>query len=273
MAPRLGVSRGVAGFLLAVFVGSWAAWLLADAGAGFAHSHGAKVLRLAGYVVPAVAAVWCTWKEAGGPALREWIASGLSARRLTLRGWAVALLLMPGLLWAAAAIAARLDGSAWPRWEFSQVWQLGPVTALIAWIISPLCEELGWRGYAFRHLQTHLGPLRAALLAGALHAIWHLPLVLLPGGPLHGIAPWSAQLWLLMTGIVLFGVLAAALFNAQRYSVLAVTVLHGSMNAAGSLLAPGSDTALCRVLLLAAAVLALVAATRARLFATRQLDP
>ncbi len=45
-------------------------------------------------------------------------------------------------------------------------------------MLFALGEEIGWRGYLLPKL-SGLGPVRAALLAGLLHGLWHLPIILL----------------------------------------------------------------------------------------------
>lgn len=52
---------------------------------------------------------------------------------------------------------------------------------LLGLIVSSLvafAEEIGWRGYLLPHLLP-LGNMRAMLLSGLLHGLWHLPLMLL----------------------------------------------------------------------------------------------
>jgi len=47
-------------------------------------------------------------------------------------------------------------------------------------IMGPLGEELGWRGFLLPRLIPTHGPLVAALIVGAVWALWHLPLWALP---------------------------------------------------------------------------------------------
>jgi membrane protease YdiL (CAAX protease family) len=52
------------------------------------------------------------------------------------------------------------------------------VAGTIAGSLSALGEELGWRGFLVPHLAARYGFAGAALLSGAIWAVWHLPVLL-----------------------------------------------------------------------------------------------
>ena len=95
-----------------------------------------------------------------------------------------------------------------------------------------LVEEIGWRGYLLPHLLP-LGRLRALLLSGLLHGIWHLPLILLtpfyhPGG--NRVIVVGLFLLTLTAAGVLYGYL-----RLTSESVWPVGIAHGVYNAAWNL--------------------------------------
>lgn len=174
---------------------------------------------------------------------------------------AVALLSLFGPA-AAAAVIARIEGAeAWRElrerllgWRVPTRWYLlaislpflvsilssgiqkaagapGPVAPLgitpLALVVFVLVygEEAGWRGFAQPRLSHRLGQVRAAMLVGALWALWHLPLFFMRGMPQHGdpIPPYL----LYTVGLSgLLGVLGAR----TRWSVPIATLFHGAVN-------------------------------------------
>ena len=89
-------------------------------------------------------------------------------------------------------------------------------------------EEIGWRGYALPHLGAD-GSIRAALLVGFLHGVWHLPLMLLTtaynpaGNRLITVPLFPAML----TG-------AGLIYAYLRWtsgSLWPVVIAHGTLNA------------------------------------------
>lgn len=101
---------------------------------------------------------------------------------------------------------------------------------------GPLGEEPGWRGFALPGLQERWGPLVGALLLGALHGTWRLPIYLLiPGynGAPPGLAGTLAQFLLFVVGVTAGSVSFTWLFNNTRGSVLIAVLHHAATNTAG----------------------------------------
>lgn len=91
--------------------------------------------------------------------------------------------------------------------------------------IAAFGEELGWRGFLYRHLQP-LGFWRSSLLTGAIWGLWHAPLTLqghnYPQHPVLGIV------WMVVFCVLLSPLLAW--IREKSGSVLAAAILHGSIN-------------------------------------------
>lgn len=122
-----------------------------------------------------------------GHALAGWTSLGLA--RPGLRYWPLALLAPFAVvgaafaaLWASGlarfALPAEVEGHA----ATGGFWLIFPLVLLLNLVLATLSnslgEELGWRGYLLPKLRA-LGPLRASALTGLLHALWHLPVMLL----------------------------------------------------------------------------------------------
>ena len=86
-------------------------------------------------------------------------------------------------------------------------------------IIAPLGEELGWRGYAQRRLETAQGALRASLVIGVMWAAWHAPMILARPPELIDIV---TSVVLVIAGSVIF----ATLFRLSGGSLLVAIAAH-----------------------------------------------
>jgi uncharacterized protein len=171
--------------------------------------------------------------------------------------WYMIALLGPVALFAIASLVDTIRTGGWVGVQPS-VAAPAMIAALAANVAINIWEEIGWRGYALPYLQERHGPLAAALLVGALWAVWHLPLFLVAGHPFAAEPAWR---WLV--GILGASVIYAWVWNGARRSLLVVTLLHASINTVGGLLYNGSYLGVTLANLLVALVVAL--ATRGRL--------
>jgi len=157
-----------------------------------------------------------------------WAALGL--HRLGLRWWVLALLgplvamsAVYGLVWSTGiAHAVVPDGLFTPAALSSMLTSGLGISCAVA-----MGEEIGFRGYLLPRLM-HLGANRALLLSGLLHAIWHLPLMLLtPFIPVLGN-------WLIMIPIFVLTLTGGGVFygylRLSSRSVWPATLAHGGIN-------------------------------------------
>lgn len=94
---------------------------------------------------------------------------------------------------------------------------------------GPLGEEPGWRGFALPHLQRRLSPLLASVVVGIGWAAWHLPLQLRGAYEASmGSGSWGVVTRFLSQ--VAVAVVFTWVFNRSRGSLVAVVVLHTSLN-------------------------------------------
>lgn len=150
------------------------------------------------------------------------------------------------------------------RMPFHPFW-ISFLQAIIAGIsinaVAGFGEELGWRGLLLKELQP-LGFWRSSLLTGFIWGVWHAPLILLG----HNY-PFHPRLGVLL--MILWCMLLSPLFShvtLRARSVIAASILHGSLNANAGLpimvIKGGSDlvagvTGLAGFLVLGAANIAL----------------
>lgn len=95
-------------------------------------------------------------------------------------------------------------------------------------LIPAIGEEPGWRGFALPRMQQRYGPLRASLLLGALHGVWHFPALLTVL-----LGPFTAeQLLPFVATAVATTFIYTWVYNHTGGSVLLAMLLHASGNAA-----------------------------------------
>ena len=88
-------------------------------------------------------------------------------------------------------------------------------------------EEFGWRGYLLPKLLP-LGEVKAAVIVGLIWGPWHLPVLIVglnyPGQSI------IAVLAVFFLSAMLLSLLHTRFFVASSYSLVAVSLLHGSLN-------------------------------------------
>jgi membrane protease YdiL (CAAX protease family) len=103
--------------------------------------------------------------------------------------------------------------------------------ALITW-----GEEPGWRGFAQTRLQERYGALKAGLIVGFLHGLWHLPIFLIVNGPVAS-GPFNLIQFAQNTlTIMVITVIWTWVFNNTNKSIPLAVLLHASGNAVGPLM-------------------------------------
>lgn len=156
-----------------------------------------------------------------------WQALGLQGAGL--HSWPLAILLPLVLLGASFEITTLLGVAHWQlpadtTWgQFLLNW----LPELLIGTLFALGEEIGWRGYLLPKL-SRLGAVRAALLCGLLHGLWHLPMILLT--PFyHG----EGNRWIVIPLFLLMLTLGGVFYSYLRLtsnSLWPVALGHGAFN-------------------------------------------
>ena len=105
-----------------------------------------------------------------------------------------------------------------------------------------LGEEIGWRGFLYPQLKARFGRRRGWLLGGAIWGAWHWPLIWLIGY-VYGAATGNSAGYFgaPVVGMLLFCVVSVSLgilhdwLYEKTGSIWAPSLLHGAINAAGTL--------------------------------------
>ena len=276
-----GLSPLTAFFLLA-FAGTWLAvtpLVLGPNGFGLLPGGLPDVLSLliyfgATYAGPTVAAFAASWLEGGGAGVRRF-AAGYRRWRVAPRWWLLAPVIFP-VLWL-MGYSVVLEGT--------PLLNLARNPMLLATVFLPqlallfvvaLGEEAGWRGFALPRLQAALGPVRATLVLGLAHGLWHLPTFFVVGL----LGPFTVSGFATFVVVAVLGTFMYTwVSNHARHSILIATLVHAGSNAATNLMTQLVELPYVgdprvawlleenrlNVLIFGAATLALLAATRGRL--------
>jgi membrane protease YdiL (CAAX protease family) len=171
---------------------------------------------------PAIAATLVVLATEGKAGLSRLLRACL-AWRVPPRWWLFALGLPIALSLAAAAANVAL-GAPMPSREALAGWpRLLLVLPLVLVLGGPLGEEPGWRGFLLPRLSARRSELTAALLVGAVWALWHLPLLVSSQR-----AVWRP----FVVGVVVASIPLARL-QAATGSVLLAMVFHAAQNTVG----------------------------------------
>ena len=210
LIPFLLITFGLAWGIIALYI------FLPEQMAGlFGEISGQHPLFYLATYAPAIAAlVVVLWKT-------RWHGTRRFLGRLLLwrapAAWYAFLLLGIPLLFYAGAV---WKGLSWA--ELIPVSSLGAyLVALALFAIKGPIEEIGWRGLALPLLQRTMSPLWAGLVLGIIWGVWHLPAFFLSGTPQSA---WSFTDF--FVGTVALSLIATALFNASRGSILLPALFH-----------------------------------------------
>lgn len=128
------------------------------------------------------------------------------------------------------------------------------VFALQVILVAPifaLAENLGWRAWLQRTLQSHWPATAAGAAVGVVWALWHAPLFLVDRGTVHAQLSFSSYAALL----VVFSIGLGLLFDAAGGSLGPVIVAHVAFDVAWQSVLPREPDDAGRLLLVTAAVL------------------
>jgi uncharacterized protein len=189
----------------------------------------------------------------------------LKARLLDVRrirpGDALLAVAMPLLVLALSVAISRLFGEPAGQLRLSAAENLVPMIVL-AIVLAPIIEELGWRGYGMDSLRSRFAVLPASLIFGVLWSLWHAPLALLPGTYQRELAEMENPLFLanFFVGVIPAAVLANWFYYRSNRSIPMSMLFHAALNGAAVLLSAGQvakTIASVIYLLIAVAVVAL----------------
>ncbi len=103
-------------------------------------------------------------------------------------------------------------------------------TVIFVFIFGPFSEELGWRDYALDWLQARYSAFVSSIILGVIWWAWHLPLLAVTGSFLYENGRDPVFLASYLYVVLLYSVLFTWVYNNNNRSVLAIILLHFSIN-------------------------------------------
>jgi uncharacterized protein len=166
-------------------------------------------------MIPTIVAFLLVGLMDGRQGLRAFVRE-IFSRRTVLKWFVIALVLGFVIHFGSSVLA--LITSVSPAIEFAEF------NAMVLMVFPlALLEEIGWRGFALRRLLNRYSPITATLILGIPWSLLHFALFFYFVPEVSPIAE--------MLLVVAFALSLTWIYIRAGYSVLAATVLHGSMNA------------------------------------------
>lgn len=227
-------------FFGVTFLITWSFWLAAIALGISLDSGVGAVLLLAGLAGPGVAGIGFTYLVYDEAGRRDFWERLRETSRISLKWFAVILLLPAVMSLVGAAVDLLLGGTGATWSEGVRGFAASPLALLPALFFAtlpPFVEELGWRGYVLDRMQAKWSALTAGVLLGVVWALWHLPLFFVDGTYQAGLGVGTLEFWSFMVGVVGLSGVFSWVFNNTSRSILAIIVLHGMVNFTGEIIA------------------------------------
>jgi membrane protease YdiL (CAAX protease family) len=159
--------------------------------------------------------------------------------------YTLVLLGIPAVGW----IAARIIGAS-PLKEANTTAEF---LLLMFYILTtgPLCEELGWRGFALPRLLNRFSPFTASLILGVIWGVWHLPSFFVGGMEQN-----AMSIPLFLFNALFLSIFVTWVFLHTGGSVLIAVLIHFSVNFCATII--GVTLPTLGIMLLAGSILVLV---------------
>ena len=213
ISPFLLISFGLAWSIVGLYV-----FLPERMEAVFGQITGNHPLFFLAVYAPAIAAFILVARYGGFTGLRRYLGRVL-LWRCSSAWYAFLIIGIPLIFIGGSALKGNLFTTQFPFASFQAL-----IEALFLAAIKGPIEEFGWRGLALPLLQRKFTPVWAGLILGVIWGLWHMPAFLLSGTQQ---SEWSFTAFFI--GCLAISVIATALFNRSRGSILLSAFFHFSL--------------------------------------------
>ncbi len=189
------------------------------------------VLTIASGIGPLLAALLVTRIVAGKSGVRQMLGS-LFARRVQVKWWAAALMLIAGLFAISATLSWFISGATPQAQEGIYLNGGNSLLVTLLLLLGALGEEVGWRGFALPQLQEGQTPLKATLILTLFWWLWHLPTYWTLPLAMNAVAQYgfAAAFGIQFIVLLALSLLCTWVFNGSGGVILLAVLLHASWN-------------------------------------------
>ncbi|MFP9059448.1 type II CAAX prenyl endopeptidase Rce1 family protein [Natrialbaceae archaeon A-chndr2] len=233
-AVRLARTSAPWGFPLLYLGWAYLFWLPVVVSEASVWTYPNVVLLLIGGSSPLLAGIVMLWANHGRAGFVDLRRRLFEVGRISHRWWPIILLFYPLFTLAMASVALLIEFTAEPLVFIGLDRLFDPAALLFLLAVAflfPAIEEVGLRGYWFDQLQARWSAFVSSLILGTVWALWHVPLVYMPG--YYEGTTFQPELWWWLPSIVLTAIIGTWVYNNTARSVLAVIVFHFLGNLTG----------------------------------------
>lgn len=247
-------------FFLLAYAVTWSLWFY---GVYLGSQEGGSLFSLIGLLGPIGAALFLVLTS-GSNALKSDFKDRLFNLGRIKPTFAIGAVVTPFAVIGLSILLSLAFGQSVDQFQFSGGGNLLPMIVL-AMVLAPIMEEVGWHGYGVDSLRAKAGMMKATLLFAALWCVWHAPLVLIPGTYPNALARMDNPLFVanFFISIIPASIIANWFYYKNGRSIALAIFLHAMLNAASVLLNTGQVAKCIATLLYAAIAVALIVIDRA----------
>ena len=178
---------------------------------------------------PAIAGILMVYGTNDEETIRDYWRRIFDFKRIGARWYLPIVLLYPACILLSFAVS-RTPLDLTPLSELLQNPAYFLTTAAFIFLVGPFSEEPGWRDYALDWLQARYSAGVSSLILGGIWWAWHLPLLTVTGSFLNTTGTDPVFLTGYLVTVLLYSILFTWVYNNNRRSVMAVILLHFSIN-------------------------------------------
>lgn len=222
-----------------------------------------SVFSLVGLLGPIGAALYLVFTS-GSEALKSDFRDRLFNLRRIRPILALTAIVMPFAVVLLSILLSLAFGESKDQFQFSGSGNLVAMIVL-AMVLAPIMEEVGWHGYGVDSLRAKTGTLNATLLFGMLWSAWHAPLFLIGGTYQNALTHMDNPVFVanFFVSVIPAAIIANWFYYRNGRSIALAIFLHAMLNAASVLLSAGQAAKSIATLLYTAIAVVLIVADRA----------
>lgn len=224
-------------FIAIAFGISWSCWFfVALTGENIFTNLEVGIVVVLGGFGPAIAGILMVYRTNDEAFIRDYWQRVFDLKRIKPLWFLPVFLLYPATVLVAFVIS-RTTPDLSPLVAILQNPATIVTTIIFVFIFGPFSEELGWRDYALDWLQARYSAFLSSIILGVIWWAWHLPLIWVEGSFLNETGNDPIFMGGYLYTVILYSILFTWVYNNNRRSVLAIILLHFSINLTSRLIA------------------------------------